>query len=277
MTPSSKLLIHANHGYALPGVLMVTGLTASIVALLFSLSLAVLNLAGDASRYRRNSATIDTAAVPSYSSTPTCNLIHQESSRLICSVVPRPFKVLPQHQSLSGTRSFSLGHIHSLASPCAGSKVTSAPTRSRLPSSPWTCTYKEKGASSLIHIESIHARVLHTLPTKDGSPPLIATFGDISITDSLKLTADSVIFAVGSISLKSVVSNSTTTRRLTLISMQGDISVDTKSDAILPLAFGRGAMQLPSSPFRPPYPILIESPYRRLLGVTRMRAIKHNT
>lgn len=264
-------------GYALPGVLMITALTASVVALLFSLSLSVVQLAGDTAHYHRTSNRISGDAFPSYSAPSLCHPVYKESTREVCSTTPRAFKVLPPHPSLAPTRSFSLGRILSSATPCRGQRVVSGLVRTYLPSSPTTCIYQELITQGLTHRESIVARKVQSQATTDKSPPLIASFGDIMISDSLTLATDTVVFAVGSITIKNVSSAFSSATKVTLIAMQGDISIESKKDSVFPLIYGRSAIQTPSAPFRPPYPFLVELPYRRLLGISRVRAIKHNS
>lgn len=259
----------ASHGWVLPGTLFGLALLLAAVRLL-SLDLSqITRLYGDI----RLSESMHQRAVAEVASL-TGDLSRCRESTLpfnggeiayeVCGERKVPFMVFPSTANLPIT-TVDYDALFTQALPCPTTPTSSASRDTNSPRASKDCPSPPTVTGSFITVENITGESTR-ITANSAKASMLASPGAIVLAGALTVETDLIIVAGGDISLSSITTSSSETRKVTIISALGAIRLGYVAPEISVMAAGRGIIEVPETKQMPPFPL----PPQREYGILGM-------
>lgn len=258
-----------SHGWVLPGTLFGLALLLATVRVLSLDVSQITRLYGDIrvseSMHQRaiwEIATLsgDLSRCKEY----TFSLNGEEIAYEVCGERKAPFMTFPSTANLPIT-TVDYDAIFTQAVPCPTNQSSSTIRDTDAPRASKDCPSPATITGSLITIENVIGESTR-ITSNSSKAAMLGSPGAIVLAGALIVETDLLIVAGGDISLSSITSSSSETRKVTIISALGTIRVGYVAPEISVMAAGRGVIEVPETPQMPPFPL----PPQREYGILGM-------
>jgi hypothetical protein len=194
----------------------------------------------------------------------TFSLNGEEIAYEVCGEREAPFMVFPPTANLP-IPTVDYDAIFTQAVPCPTTPTSSASRDTDAPRASKDCPSPPTVTGSLITVENVIGESTR-ITSNSSKAAILASPGAIVLAGALIVETDLLIVAGGDISLSSITTSSSETRKVTIISALGAIRVGYVAPEISVMAAGRGVIEVPETKQMPPFPL----PPQREYGVLGM-------
>jgi hypothetical protein len=185
----------------------------------------------------------------------------EEIAYEVCGERKAPFMAFPSTANLPIT-TVDYDAIFTQAVPCPTTPTSSASRDADAPRASKDCPSPPSSTGGLITMENIIGESTR-ITANSSKASILASPGAIVLAGALIVETDLLIVAGGDISLSSIATSSSETRKVTIISALGAVRVGYVAPEISVMAAGRGVIEVPETKQMPPFPV----PPQREYGV----------
>lgn len=190
------------------------------------------------------------------------------SQWLVCAESEPTFKTIPAISSPIPYPDFE--RLLSEATPCKGARKPSEQQRFTSPTAPFTCAPEGELTSQIALADNLTFDSV-VMGNQEGCRVMtIVSPGYLKVQTNLSTMCDLLIVLGGDAQIKHLHGAAKHSVRITIISSRGDIEVERVSGSISLFVAGRARLQIPPTPFLPPFP-LPAGRKRTILGIAAVR------